>query len=125
MHLSRGVLLPAWGVARWLRWPISLDLRFDQYTGCAFQTYWNEMYFGQLFQREAEAGKRPCIFDDFAARMPTQRVSGSTFRGLVIRGAGEVIMAQTMVHPHDHFMNSSFCCRLSCTSIFVLFPSYC
>jgi hypothetical protein len=34
--------------------------------------YWNEMYCGQLFQREAEAGGRPCFFDDFAARMQTQ-----------------------------------------------------
>jgi hypothetical protein len=30
------------------------------------------MYFGQLFQREKGAGERPCIFDDCAARMPTQ-----------------------------------------------------
>jgi hypothetical protein len=34
--------------------------------------YWNEMYFGQLFRREAEVGERPCVFDDFAVRMPTQ-----------------------------------------------------
>jgi hypothetical protein len=34
--------------------------------------YWNEMYFCQLFQREAEVGGRLYIFDDCAARMPTQ-----------------------------------------------------
>ena len=72
MHLSRGVLRPAWGVARWLRWPISLDLWFDQYKGCVPQTYWNEMYFCPLFQREEEAGERPCILDVFAERMPTR-----------------------------------------------------
>lgn len=72
MHLSRGVLLQMLVAARWLRWPIGLDFRFDQYKGCVFQMYWNEMYFGQLFQREAEAGERPCVFDGFAVRMPTQ-----------------------------------------------------
>ena len=36
-------------------------LWFDQYKGCVFQTYWNEMHFCQLFQREEGASERPCI----------------------------------------------------------------
>ena len=72
MHLSRGVLLPALGAGKWLRWPTSQDSRFDRYKECGLQTYWNEMYFGQLFQREEGAGERPCIPDVFAERMPTR-----------------------------------------------------
>ncbi len=43
-----------------------------QYKGCVFQTYWNEMYFGQLFQREEGPGERPRILDVFAERMSTR-----------------------------------------------------
>ena len=67
------------------------------------QNVLNEMYCGQLFQREAGAGERPCILYVLLSGCRLidfpQRFSGHSDQ----RCGGGLIMAQTMVHPARSF----------------------